>query len=426
MHVIYSFLIVLSIPFVLLYFALRGIRDRAYMQRWSERFGFGRDFGKHGGILVHAASVGEFNAASPLIKALLKTYPDLPLTVSTLTPTGAERVKKELGNKISHSYIPIDLPGSVARFLGRLQPAVIIVMETEIWPNLYLQAHRLNIPLLMVNARLSERSVRRFHRLPGFVKKVLQTVAWVGAQSTRDADRLVSCGADSQRTDMTGNLKFDLDIPAGLEHKGAALRARWNRERPVLVAGSTHEEDEAVVLPAFVKLLESLPDALLILVPRHPERFARSTQLAKAAGLRTELRSEDEFCSGHAQCFVIDSMGELMTYYACADVAFVGGSMGPQGGHNALEPAALGKPVLLGPNMDNAREISTQLLQCNAARRVNNPQDFRQAAEEILTDMTLRENMGQAGRALVEKNRGALDLTLAAIERELSRGTLAL
>ena len=419
MHVLYSLLILLGTPFVLLYFALRGLRDRAYLGRWSERFGFIPDHGKRGGILIHAASVGEFNAASPLIKALLKTYPELPLTVTSLTPTGSERVKRELGDRVFHSYIPLDLPGAVSRFLSRLRPQLIIMMETEIWPNLYLHAQRRNIPLIMANARLSERSVNRFERLSGFVHKTLQTVTWVGAQSARDAERLVRCGTDAQRTDMTGNLKFDLTVAASLQEKSAALRSRWDRQRPVLVAGSTHEADENVVIPAFVELLKSLPDALLILVPRHPERFTRTIQQAKAAGLRTELRSQGESCSEAAQCFVIDSIGELMTYYACGDVAFVGGSMGEQGGHNALEPAALGKPVLLGPNMDNAREIASQLLQCKAALRVNDQQDFCQTAEKILVDGTLRDSMGQAGRALVEKNRGALDLTMEAIGKLL-------
>ena len=417
MHVLYSLLILLGTPFVLLYFALRGLRDRAYLGRWSERFGFIHKPEKPGGILVHAASVGEFNAASPLIKALLRTYPELPLTVTTLTPTGSERVGRELGDKVFHSYIPLDLPWAVSRFLNRLQPRLIIVMETEIWPNLYRQAQRRDIPLIMANARLSERSVERFQRLSGFVRKTLQTVAWVGAQSKKDAERLLHCGTNPQHTDTTGNLKFDLRVAASLAGKSAALRARWNSQRPVLVAGSTHEADENVVIPAFVELLKSLPDALLILVPRHPERFTRTTQQAIAAGLRTELRSEGESCSEAAQCFVIDSIGELMTYYACGDVAFVGGSMGEQGGHNALEPAALGKPALLGPNMDNAREIAAQLLQCKAALQVSNQQDFRQTAEKILVDGALRDSMGQAGQALVEKNRGALDLTMEAIKK---------
>lgn len=419
MRVLYSFLILLTTPLVLLYFALRGFRDRAYLGRWQERFGFITAPSKAGGILVHAASVGEFNAASPLIKALLKTYPELPLTVTTLTPTGSDRVTNEFGERVFHCYIPLDLRAAVSRFLDRLQPRLIIVMETEIWPNLYLQAKRLDLPLLMANARISKNSVKHFQRVPGFVAEVLRCTAWIGAQSTDDADRLTMCGADPQQTEMTGNLKFDLTVPASLEETGEALRSRWGRRRPVLVAGSTHEADENVVIPAFVELLAKLPDALLILVPRYPERFSRAAQLARSAGLQTGLRSEGEICSESAQCFVIDSIGELMTYYACADIAFVGGSMGDQGGHNALEPAALGKPVLLGPNMDNAKDIAAQLIQCNAARRVTNQQEFCQTAEKILIDGSLRDSMGQAGRKLVERNKGALDLTLDAVSKLL-------
>jgi 3-deoxy-D-manno-octulosonic-acid transferase len=419
MRFFYSFLIILCTPVVLLYFAIRGLRDRAYLGRWHERFGFIPTDDQRGGIWVHAASVGEFNAASPLIRALIKSYPEIPLTVTTLTPTGSDRVKRDLGDKVAHSYVPIDLPGSVSRFLKRLQPRMIIVMETEIWPNLYLQSKRLNIPLLMANARLSKRSVDRFAHLPVFVGKVLQTVAWIGAQSAADAERLAGCGANPKHIEMTGNLKFDLSVPASLAERASALRLSWGRERPVLVAGSTHEADENVVIPSFAALLETLPDALLILVPRYPERFASATQLAKAAGLHTELRSQGETCSRQAQCFVIDTIGELMNYYACADLAYVGGSMGEQGGHNALEPVALGKPVLMGPNMENAQEIANQLLMCNAARSVSNQQDFIQAAEEILSDGVLRDSMGLAGRDLLEKNKGALDLTLKAVERLL-------
>ncbi len=420
MRIFYSFLIVLSTPLVLLYFALRGVRDRAYLGRWRERFGFipvDASASMVSGCMPHQ-SVSS-TPPTPLIRALLKNYPEIPLTVTTFTPTGSERVKRELGDRVSHSYIPIDLPAAVRRFLKRLQPAVIIVMETEIWPNLYLLSQLSNIPLLMANARLSQRSVNRFQRLPGFTAQVMQSVSWIGAQSDADAERLISCGAGPQRVDITGNLKFDLSVAASLEEKAEALRLRWGVSRPVLVAGSTHEADENVVIPAFVELLKTLPDALLILAPRYPERFARTAHLARTAGLQTELRSQGEACSAQTQCFVIDTIGELMIYYACADVAFVGGSFGDQGGHNALEPAALGKPVLLGPKMDNAREIAAQLLHCKAALRVGDQQEFCQAAEQVLSDGVMRDSMGQAGRNLIQNNKGALELTLKAVSKLL-------
>ena len=257
--------------------------------------------------------------------------------------------------------------------------------------------------------------MRRFQRLPGFVGEVVRSASWIGAQSSADAERFASLGA-KQAIEITGNLKFDLQVAASLDEKAEALRSRWGRGRPVLVAGSTHEADENVVIPVFSGLLEIFPDALLILVPRYPERFSRAAQLAKAAGLRTDLRSNGEACSEQTQCFVIDTIGELKTYYACADIAFVGGSFGDQGGHNPLEPAALGKPVLLGPHMENASEIADQLIHCKAASRVGNQQEFLRTAEKILSDGALRDSMGQAGRNLVKRNRGALELTLKAVD----------
>jgi len=415
MRVIYSILVVLGTPFVLLYFALRGLRERSYLHRWSERFGFISTQGIQGGILIHAASVGEVNASRELINALSETYPEHSITISTLTPTGSAQVHRVFGDKVSSCYIPIDIPWAVTRFVKRLKPALIIIIETEIWPNLYLHAQKQGIPLLIANARLSERSVHRYQFAADFISKTLQTVTWIGAQSADDQRRLVECGANPDAIRMTGNLKFDLDVATNLQGKSKALRTHWGQSRFVLVAGSTHEEDENVVIPAFHHLLQKFPDALLILVPRHPERFGRAAQLARGAGLQTELHSQGEACSAQAQCFVIDTIGELMTYYACGDIAFVGGSIGDQGGHNALEPSALGLPVLLGPNMDNAREIANQLLACDAARCVKNPQELITTVEQILTDAELRNRMGQAGRTLVKANQGALYATLQAV-----------
>ena len=420
MRFLYSLFVALSTPLVLLYFSVRGLKNRAYLARWHERFGFVQPGDKAGGILLHAASMGEYNAANPLIRALLRKYPDLPLIVTTLTPTGSERVCKDLGSQVFHCYIPLDLSGAVKRFLNRTNPRLIVVMETEIWPNLYLESHRRSTPLMIANARLSESSVRQYQRFSGLARDVLQPVAWMGAQTTEDAARLIQCGSDPEHTDITGNLKFDLQVPASLSEQGEALRARWNPTRPVLVAGSTHEADETIIFPAFTTVLESFPDALLIVVPRHPERFSSATEAARAAGLRVALYSEGEACSEQAQCFVIDTMGALMTYYACADAVFVGGSMGDQGGHNTLEPAALGKPVMVGPNTASAREIVAELIDCGAAVRVTDQQAFQAAAEELLGDGVLRDRMGRAGLALVEKNRGALELTLEAIDQQIS------
>ena len=415
MRVIYSLLLILGTPLVLLYLALRGLKDRAYLQRWRERFGFIPSNTMSHGIVLHAASVGEYNAARPLIMALMAAYPELPLTITTLTPTGSERVTRELGTRVSHFYIPLDLPAATARFLDRSDPQLLVMMETEIWPNLYLAAQKRSTPVLIANARLSKRSTSRFQRWQGLFRQVLQSVSWIGAQSQADRDRLIQCGADPESVEMTGNLKFDLEIPNGLNEKAVTLRSHWGSDRLVLVAGSTHEADENVLIPVFVELLDRIPNALLILVPRHPERFGRVAEQARLASLRTELFSQGKSCSEQAQCFVIDAMGELMTYYACGDIAYVGGSMGDQGGHNALEPAALGKPVLFGPNMENAKEIADELIECKAAIRVRNQRETGQTVERLLNDSGFRHAMGEAGRDLVEVNKGALDASLRRI-----------
>ena len=261
--------------------------------------------------------------------------------------------------------------------------------------------------------------MKRLAHAKGLVEKVLKSVSWVGAQSSNDVDRFRQCGAESFTVEMTGNLKFDLSVANGIFETANEKRLEWNPDRPVLVAGSTHEADERILLPAFTRLLETVPDALLVLVPRYPERFESAAQLAQASGLTTVLRSQSESTGREVQCLVIDAMGELMTYYACADVAYVGGSVGDQGGHNPLEPAALGKPVLFGRNMVNAREIADQLMECHAAKEISSSDHLCEALTQLFQQDDMRNQMGQAGQQLIERNKGALDSSLAAIETRI-------
>lgn len=421
MQFLYSLIILICTPLVLLYLGFRGIKDRRYLQRWPERLGFFKAGDAGGGIVIHAASVGEFNAAGPLIKSLLSDYPDLPVTVTTLTPTGSQRVMAELGSRVTHVYIPFDTTGAVARFYARLNPVLMIVMETEIWPNLYRGAQRRSIPLVIANARLSENSVKQYQRFRALIAPALASVDWVGAQSAKDAERMVNCGSIKVKTEVSGNLKFDIQVAASLFEQGQALRAGWGATRRVLVAGSTHEADEAVLIPAFVSILEKQPDSLLVLVPRHPERFEATAQAARSANLRVRLFSDAAICSADTQCLVIDTMGQLMTYYAASDVAYVGGSMGEEGGHNALEPAALGKAIIIGPNTWNAKEIVQGLTDCGAARKVSTTHDVIETIKTLFRDGVLLDSMGRAGLRLVEQNRGALELTMQAIDQQLNK-----
>ena len=423
MRKLYSLLIYLTTPLVLAYFAFRGLRSGDYLKRWRERFAFFEAPKQTAGIVVHAASMGEVNAASALINEILKRFPGFPLCVTTLTPTGSDRVRALFSKTVFHVYVPLDLPGAVKRFYDRVQPRLLIIMETELWPNLYCEAASRDIPILIANARISERSFgayRRFRRLTGYT---LSMVSEIAAQSARDAARLEELGADEDRLLVTGNLKFDVRLPPSLLEQGESIRLAWGTDRLVLLAGSTHEGDEGPVFDAFKGLLETFPGALLIVVPRHPERFNRTAQLARSKGLRVSRRSDGVSCPRSTQCFVVDSIGELLHYYAACDVAFVGGSIDKSGGQNVLEPAALCKPVLFGPHTFNFQEITQQLIDCHAALRIQNAAELEAAVCRLFNEPELRDRMGQAGFELVRSGQGALDRTLELVDGRLTRAT---
>lgn len=421
MLLLYSLLFYIATPLVLLHLGLRGIKDRAYLRGWRQRFGYpGLDI-PQGGIVIHAASVGEVNAAEPLIRALLSRERALPVTVTTFTPTGSQRVHALFGNRVSHCLAPLDLPGAVRRFLDNSCPALLIVMETELWPNLYYRAAQRKIAIVLANARVSDRSFARYQRLAALTRLTLEQVTRVAAQTEADMKRFISLGVSADQALCSGNLKFDFRPPGGLAEKAEALRQAWGPERPVLIAASTHADDDPVVLDAFNRLVEALPDALLIIAPRHPERFDESEALARARGFRTSRFSTGPAGSPGQQCLVIDAIGELLVYYAACDVAFIGGSFGAVGGHNALEAAALARPVLFGPNMQNFAEIARLLQSAGAAIEVADANEISRQAIALLKDAPRRLEMGQAGHHLVEQNKGALERTLEVIDLILEK-----
>ncbi len=419
MRIFYNIAIYLLTPVLLLHLIWRGLRDADYWHRWSERFGFFQPPRLTNGIVVHAVSVGEVNAAIPMIRGLQARWPDIPIVVTGFTPTGSARIQEVLADTVFHIYAPLDLPGAVKRFYTHLKPRMLIIMETEIWPNLYRRAEQLGIPVVIANARVSEKSLKGYQMLPRLSAKVLGSVAWAAAQSETDAARLIQCGVDASRVDVTGSLKFDIRVPASLLEEGEIIRLGWGFSRPVLLAASTHEGDDEPILEAFVEILKNHSNALLVLVPRHPERFGRAAQLAKNQGLTIQLRSETEICEPQTNCFVVDAMGELLRYCAAADVAFVGGSFAPLGGHNVLEPAALGKPVIFGPHMFNFAEISSRLIQRGAAMEVADAEQLAAAVSALFFDPNRCDQMGTAGLRLVSEGRGALSRTLDQIEKIL-------
>lgn len=415
MRSLYSLLVALATPAFLAYFAFRGLRDRRYLSRWGERLGWRAAPEGPFDFLLHAASLGEVNAAMPLLDSLLERDPAPRLLVTTMTPTGSARVLELYGDRVAHCYLPMDLPGAMRRLLRQARPRQLVVVETEIWPNLFAAARRQELPLVVANARLTRKSEQGYRRLGRLMGPALRSANAILAQGSRDAARFIRCGADPDRVSVSGNLKFDIRLPASLLETGDLLRAAWGQERPVLVAGSTHEGDEAVLFPAFLELLQQHPQALLVLAPRHPERFARAAQDASAAGLAVARRSDSRF-PGPANCLVLDTMGELLDYYAAADVAFVGGTIAEVGGHNLLEPAALGKPVLFGPHTAHVRDTATRLLESGAARRVLTVADVVETVDPLFTHPATRDRMGQAGLALVEQGRGALQRTLDTLD----------
>ncbi|MGN6728801.1 MAG: lipid IV(A) 3-deoxy-D-manno-octulosonic acid transferase [Rhodanobacteraceae bacterium] len=417
----YTIAIYLATPVIVLRLIARGLHYRGYFARWRERFGHFPAPHFSDSIWVHAVSVGEVNAALPLIRALRKRYPQLPMVVTTVTPTGSERVRAQLGGEVFHVYLPYDLPHAVRRFLERVRPSLGVIMETEIWPNLFHACGRRDIPLVIANARLSERSLRAYAPIHKLVAQALSNVGYIAAQSHADARRYRTLGAAPSRVSIAGNLKFDMPIPQGVRERGEALRRAWGEARPVWFAASTHEGEELAVLQAHLDVLHRLPDALLLIAPRHPERFRAVEQSARNLGFSTCTHNGPERPDANCQCFVVDVMGAMMRHYAASDLAFVAGSLVPIGGHNVLEPASLARPVLVGPYTFNFEEITRSLIESGGARRVEAPDALGPAVLELLRDAPLRHRIGANARMVFARERGAVRRTMVLIERIYAR-----
>ena len=419
MRRLYTLVLYLLAPLVILRLLWRGLRAPDYWRRWPERFGAVEPPLGEQVIWLHAVSVGEVMAAEPVIRKLLDRHQEYSILVSTVTPTGSARAQALFGHDVAHVYAPYDLPGAVARFLGRVRPQLAIVMETELWPNLFHACHQDDIPLLLINARLSVRSVAGYRKVRSLAEQTLALVTEIAAQGEMDAARFESLGADARRITITGNLKFEQRLPPSLLERAEVLRRDWGVGRPVWIAASTHEGEDELVLDVFRTLRKRYRDCLLVLVPRHPERFGYVAELARYRGYNTVLRSERQPCTPETAVFIGDTMGELTLFYAASDVAFVGGSLVHHGGHNMLEPAALGIPVVTGPHVFNFAEITELLLKAGACEKVESTAELTGTVSRWLGDANERHRIGQQGRLTVEKNRGALKTVMAMIERYL-------
>jgi len=407
-RVAYNLVIYLLTPLFALFWCWRCLRNPAYRDRVLQRFGFRFPQTEKGSIWLHAVSVGEVQAAIPLIRRLLRDHPSRRVVISTVTPTGAERVKALFGQQVEHCYLPFDTLGGVRRFFDAVQPDIALIMETEIWPNLFHECGRRAITLLLVSARISPKSVRSYRRLLPLIRRTLSHGIIIAAQTETDARRFISVGADPKRTRVTGNIKFDIEPDTDLRNRGRALRNDILGERLIWVAASTHAGEDEIMLDAHERLLERIPDALLLLVPRHPNRFAAVENLVRARGFRYLKRTDQKRCDPSTQVFLGDTMGELNTFYAAADIAFVAGSLTPIGGHNLIEPAVLGLPILTGPHVFNSQDIAELFIEQGAAVVVSDCFELVDQLEKLGASAEARARAGNKGLEILDANRGAL------------------
>lgn len=417
MRYFYTFLFYLILPLVMLRLLWRSIRQPAYQKRIAERFGFyPKQWQKT--IWVHAVSVGEVIAAVPLIKFIQKEYPALPIIVTTMTPTGAERVRANLADEVTHLYLPYDLPGAVKRFLNATHPVLGIMMETELWPNLLAACRKQQVPICLMNARLSASSAARYQKVSMLLKPMLQGITCIAANETADAERFIKLGAVAEKVIVTGNIKFDVSLPEDIESQKGSLKQTLG-ERFIWVAASTHVGEEEAILAAHRVLLETVdPMALLILVPRHPNRFATVAKLCRAQ-FNTVLRSQAPTVTNETAVYLADTMGELLLMYSVADVVFVGGSLVPHGGHNILEPALVCKPIMTGPYLKNFLVMSELFQAQQALLIVEDTAALIEQLKKLRHNMADRERLGQRAHAVLLANRGALNRQKQIIKRQL-------
>lgn len=409
MHGVYSLAWYLASPFVFLWLFVRGLRDPAWRGGLAERLG-NRSFSRRGGIWIHAASVGEVQSAIPFVFALRMRHPDLTLTLTTFTPSGREHARSHLPDSVECRLLPFDFPGATRRFLRRLNPRLGVVVETELWPNLFEACNRRGLSLLMVSARLTEQSARAWRRWPRLAAAALSVPEVISTQTAADAARFQALGADPTRVTVGGNFKFDFRLPDLLDERIAVLGEESGLTgHRVWIAASTHAGEEEQLLDAHAVIRKTYPDAVLVLAPRHPGRAPRVAEMAQARQMDCVLRSRKAVVGKDTAVFLVDTLGELSAFYGLAEVAFVGGSLVPVGGHNLLEPAAFGLPVLTGPNIGNVALMFELLAAADAVEVVADSNAVAKVVTGLFADEPARHQRGGAANRVLEENRGAVD-----------------
>jgi 3-deoxy-D-manno-octulosonic-acid transferase len=419
-------LIYLCLPLILMRLLWRGRRAPAYRRRWGERFGLVESLPDTRQVIwVHAVSVGETIAAAPMIRRLQQQYPERIVLVTTMTPTGSEQVEKIFGNSVEHCYAPYDMPDAIARFLKRVHPTILVIMETELWPNLIHACHRRATPVVLANGRLSEKSAAGYAKIEALARPMLGRLSVVAAQTQADGERFLQRGVKESALEVTGNIKFDLQLSDTLRQKAAALKKQWqgSAARPIWLAASTHRGEDEIILAAYEQILKHQPDVLLVLVPRHPERFAEVADLCAASNYhvvrRSTLQATESELSDKVQILLGDTMGELLSFCGASDMTFVGGSLVDVGGHNLIEPAAWGVPVLSGPYLFNFTEVSRLLGEAGGLAICATAFELAEQVLALLTDADLYQQMSSAALAVTEANRGALNRLTTVLEKQI-------
>ena len=416
MRFFYTIIFYLLLPFILLRLWIKNRHNPAGLQFWYERLGIGLRLAPSGGIWLHAVSVGESLTAIPLIKALQLRYPAIPIVVTNETINGAERIRVGLGNSVTRLYFPYDLPLILKKFFNKLRPRLLILLETELWPNLLATCHLYQVPVILINGRLSERSARAYRRILPVTQRMLKSINLLAAQFQADADRFMALGLPKDRIHVTGNLKFDLKLPPQLSTEAKKLRAHWGKDRLVWIAASTHPGEEELIAEAFSQVQTCLANGLLVSASSHVARAAQLEYLYRSQGLEVIKRSQQKPCTSTTDVFIGDTMGELLSFYAAADLAFVGGSLVEKGGQNPLEPAAVGLAILTGPYTFNFESITEQLKQRGIEIQVNNAQELAKQVVFLLSNPAKRQQMGMDAKKFVQENKGVVLKQMQLIE----------
>jgi 3-deoxy-D-manno-octulosonic-acid transferase len=409
MRILYDFFTYLISPFLLLHIIVRAFEDRNYLYRVTERFGI-YSKGIEGEVIwVHAVSFGEVKAASPLVRELIKAYPSKQILFTCTTPTGSKLINDLFGEEVINVYLPYDLKGSVRRFFRWANPQIAIVVETEIWPNIFQRCGHNNIPLVLASACISDRSLQLYKILFDLFKDTISQGIVVGAQTESDAKKFLELGAKQERTFITGNIKFDFSSPKPTLQEAKHFKLEHFKDRQVWIGGSTHPGEEELILESHKQVLKRYPESLLLIAPRKPERFKAVHKLIIDSGLTASLWSEFERLDPEISVLLIDTLGDLPFFYSAADMAFVGGSLFSVGGHNLLEPASLGKPVITGPILHNVEEISSQLMINGGLAIINDSSELAETIITLFDDSTKIDTMVSGAMEVMQDNKGAIE-----------------